>query len=134
VPRRLNRRRGPRHPCPAQGWIVVRSITGEFDRVLSPHHAASAFEEAHVKQRFRYVTTHREDTIDRMSLEPDRDEERISVAGDPFDEQLVGPSSGAWGRTPGEAGRVAFFTTEDGTTALPSDRVLRTSKVLRVEF
>jgi hypothetical protein len=36
-----------------------------------------------------YVTTHRENTIDRMSLEPDRNEETESVAGKPFDEELV---------------------------------------------
>ena len=81
-----------------------------------------------------YVTTHRENTIDRMSLEPDRNEERESVAGNPFDEELVGPSSGAWGRAPGEGGRVAFFTTDGGTTALPLDGVLRTAKILHVEF
>jgi hypothetical protein len=81
-----------------------------------------------------YVTTHRENSIDRMSLEPDRNEETESVAGSPFDEQLVGPSSGAWGRAPGEAGRVAFFTTDGGTTALPLDGVLRAAKILRVEF
>jgi hypothetical protein len=81
-----------------------------------------------------YVTTHRENTIDRMSLEPGRNEVRESVAGDPFDEELVGPSSGAWGRGPGEAGRLAFFTTDGGTTSLPSDGVLRPAKILRVEF
>jgi hypothetical protein len=81
-----------------------------------------------------YVTTHRENTIDRMSLEPDRNEERESVAGNPFDAELVGPSSGAWGRAPGEAGRVAYFTTDGGTTALPPDGVLRAAKILRVEF
>src|ERR1700678_1129349 len=81
-----------------------------------------------------YVTTHRENTIDRMSLEPDRNEERESVAGIPFDEELVGPSSGAWGRAPGEVGRVAFFTTDGGTTALPSDGILRPAKILRVMF
>jgi hypothetical protein len=81
-----------------------------------------------------YVTTHRENTIDRMSLEPDRSEERESVAGNPFDEELVGPSSGAWGRAPGEAGRVAFFTTDGGTTAPPPDGKVREAKVLRVEF
>jgi hypothetical protein len=52
-----------------------------------------------------YVTTHRKNNIDRMFLEPDRNEERESVAGNPFDEELVGPSSGAWGRAPGEASR-----------------------------
>jgi hypothetical protein len=81
-----------------------------------------------------YVATHRENTIDRMSLEPDRNAERESVAGSPFDEELVGPSSGAWGRAPGEAGRLAFFTTDGGTTVLPPDGVLRPAKVLRVEF
>jgi hypothetical protein len=81
-----------------------------------------------------YVTTHRENTIDRMSLEPDRNEERESVAGNPFDEELVGPSSGAWGRASGERGRVAFFTTDGGTTALPPDGILRAAKILRVEF
>jgi len=29
------------------------------------------------------------------------------VAGEPFDEQLIGPSSAAWGRHPGDYGRVA---------------------------
>ena len=81
-----------------------------------------------------YVTTHRENTIDRMSLEPDRNEERKIVAGSPFDQELVGPSSGAWGRADGEMGRVAFFTTDGGTTALPPDGVLRPAKILRVEF
>ena len=81
-----------------------------------------------------YVTTHRENTIDRMPLEPDHGEEIQSIAGSPFDEELVGPSSGAWGRAPGEEGRIAFFTTDGGTTAPPPDGVLRTAKVLRVEI
>ena len=78
--------------------------------------------------------THRENTIDRMSSEPDRSDERESVAGNPFNEELVGSSSGARGRAPGEAGRIAFFTTDGGTTSLPPDEVLRTAKLLRVEF
>ena len=78
-----------------------------------------------------YVTTHRENTIDRMPLEPDHGEEIQSIAGSPFDEE---PSSGAWGRAPGEEDRIAFFTTDGGTTAPPPDGVLRTAKVLRVEI
>jgi hypothetical protein len=81
-----------------------------------------------------YVTTHRENTIERMSMEPDRSDQTESVAGSPFDEELVGPSSGAWGRAQGEYGRVAFFTTDGGTTAPPADGVLRPAKILRVEF
>jgi hypothetical protein len=81
-----------------------------------------------------YVTNHRENTIDRMSLEPDRCKESEIVAGDPFSEELVGSSSVAWGRASGEVGRVAFFTTDGGTTSLPPDGVLRTAKIVLVEF
>jgi hypothetical protein len=59
---------------------------------------------------------------------------RCSVAGEPFNEQLIGPSSGAWGRRPGEYGRLAYFTTDGGTTSPPPDRIVRPAKVLRVEF
>ncbi len=81
-----------------------------------------------------YVTTHRENTIDRVSLEPSENSVRHSMAGDPFTEQLIGPSSGAWGRGAGEYGRVAYFTTDGGTTSPPPDGIVRTAKVLRVEF
>jgi hypothetical protein len=81
-----------------------------------------------------YVTTHRENTIDRMPLAPNSPEPVVSVAGDPFDQELVGPSSGAWSRAPGEHGAIAFFTTDGGTTAPPPDGVLQTAKILRLEF
>jgi hypothetical protein len=81
-----------------------------------------------------YLTTHRENTIDRISLEPSENSVRHSMAGDPFTEQLIGPSSGAWGRGTGEYGRVAYFTTDGGTTSPPPDGIVRTAKVLRVEF
>ena len=82
-----------------------------------------------------YVTTHRENTIDRVPLTPSApDETRQIVAGEPFDEELIGPSSGVWGRNPGDHGRLAYFTTDGGTTAPPPDGNVRTAKVLRVEF
>ena len=95
-----------------------------------------------------YVTTHRENTIEMIWLEPGRNvsteppgdgvtstgQRRMTVAGDPFDDVLVGPSSGAWGRLPGEHGRVAFFTTDGGTKVAPADGIVRPAKVLRVEF
>lgn len=81
-----------------------------------------------------YVTTHRENTIDRVVMEADGNRRGFVVAaGHPFTELLVGPSSGAWGRAPGDYGRVAYFTT-DGGTAQPPDGVLRTAKLLRVTF
>ena len=83
-----------------------------------------------------YLTTHRQNTIDRVPLEPsaNRDFARHSVAGDPFDPQLVGPSSGAWGRSLGDYGRRAYFLTDGGTTSPPEDGVARTAKLLRVDF
>ena len=80
-----------------------------------------------------YVTTHRENTIDRVPLEPNKGSRR-SVAGQPFTELLLGPSSAAWSRVPGEYGRVAYFTTDGGQTAPPPDKIVRSAKLLRVEF
>lgn len=81
-----------------------------------------------------YIATHRENTIDRVSLTPSANKGfSESVAGDPISEKLIGPSSGAWGRGPGEYGRVAFFTSDGGTKS-PPDGVVRTAKVLGVEF
>ena len=78
-----------------------------------------------------YVTTHRENTIDCISLNPAKNSERYIVAGDPFTEELIGPSSGAWGRLPGEYGKVAYFITDGGTAP---DGLRRPAKLLRVEF
>ena len=69
---------------------------------------------------FAYLTTHRQNTIDRLSLEPEQNsEKRISIAGDPFTHKLIGSSAGHWGRRPGEYGRLAFFTTDGGTASPP---------------
>jgi hypothetical protein len=82
-----------------------------------------------------YVTTHRENTIDRVVLRANQESPaRDSVAGNPFDDGLVGPSSAAWGRRPGDYGRVAYVTTDGGTTAPPPDGAIRPATVLRVEF
>ena len=79
-----------------------------------------------------YATTHRENTIDFVRLAPDGNREgRTVIVGDPFNEKLVGPSAGAWGRAPGDQGRVAYFSS-DGGTAQPPDGKYRTAKVLRV--
>jgi hypothetical protein len=81
-----------------------------------------------------YVTTHRENTIDRVRLAHDGNRDGNTViAGDPFTQMLVGPSAGAWGRAPGDYGRVAYFSS-DGGTAQPLDGVYRQGKVLRVEL
>jgi hypothetical protein len=82
-----------------------------------------------------YLTTHRQNTIDRVPLDPalNRDLARNSIASHPPEPFLVGPTSGAWGRAPGEHGRVAYFLTDGGTKAPPKDGP-QTAKLLRVEF
>jgi sugar lactone lactonase YvrE len=83
---------------------------------------------------FAYLTTHRQNTIDRLSLEPaENSEERISIAGDPFSPGLIGPSAGHWGRQPGEYGRLAFFTT-DGGTASPPEGGPQPAKLVKIEL
>ena len=82
-----------------------------------------------------YLATHRQNTIDRVSLDPGENSGFTeSVAGDPFTEELIGPSSGAWGRAPGEYGRVAYFISDGGTASPPPDGKARPAKMLRVEL
>jgi len=81
-----------------------------------------------------YLTTHRQNTIDRLSLEPRKnDGARISIAGDPFTRALIGPSSIHWGKGSGEYGRVAFITT-DGGTASPPEGGPRPAKLVKIEL
>ena len=81
-----------------------------------------------------YVTTHRENTIDRVRLAHDGNRRgRTVIAGEPFTEVLVGPSAGAWGRAPDDKGRIAYFCS-DGGTAQPPDGIYRKAKVLRAEL
>ena len=80
-----------------------------------------------------YLTTHRQNTIDLVSMDPGENSGFTQiVAGDPFTKELVGPSSGAWGRAPGDPGRVAYFTT-DGGTASPLPTGLEPARLLRLE-
>ena len=82
---------------------------------------------------FAYVTRHRANTIDRVPLAPRHGSEVRHIAGDPFDETLVGPSSAAWGRGPTDHRRVAYVTTDGGTTA-PPDGIVRHAALLRVQL
>jgi hypothetical protein len=79
---------------------------------------------------FAYVATHRQNTIERIALESGM---RQNVAGEPLNQDMIGPTAGAWGRDVGDTGRVAYFST-DGGIKNPLSGVVRESKVLRVEF
>jgi hypothetical protein len=78
------------------------------------------------------VTTHRENTLDRVSLTPDGNPgPRDSVIGDPVFDLMIGPTAAAWSRKPSEHGRVVYVTTDGGIKA-PMPDGLRAAKVLRV--
>jgi sugar lactone lactonase YvrE len=81
-----------------------------------------------------YLTTHRQNTVERVPLPPRGGMARQAVAGEPFDEQLVGPSSAAWGRRPGDYGRIAYLTTDGGVIAPPTDDLVRPARLLRAEL
>ena len=83
---------------------------------------------------FAYVTRHRGNTIDQVPLAPGHGSEVRHVAGDPFDDQLVGPSSAAWGPGPTDPGRVAYVTVDGGRTAPPPDGIVRDAALLRIEL
>lgn len=81
-----------------------------------------------------YLTTHRQNTIDVVSMNPGYNSGFTqSVAGDPFTDELIGPSSGAWARGEGDYGRRAFFIMDGGTASPPPDGP-RPAKIFQVEF
>ncbi len=81
-----------------------------------------------------YLATHRQNSIDRISMDPgDNSGFPQSVVGDPFTEALIGPSSLAWGRAPGEYGKVAYVIS-DGGTASPAPGGPLPARLQRVAF
>jgi hypothetical protein len=73
-----------------------------------------------VRANVAYLTTHRQNSIERVPLDPRTGQLlKTTVAGLPLDARLVGPSSFAWGRGPGNYGVVGYATTDGGTTAPP---------------
>ncbi len=81
-----------------------------------------------------YLATHRQNSIDRISMDPgDNSGFPESVVADPFTESLIGPCSVAWGRAPGDYGRVAYVIS-DGGTASPSPGGPLPARLQLVEF
>jgi hypothetical protein len=82
-----------------------------------------------------YLTTHRQNTIDVVSMDPGLNSGFTqSIAGEPYTEEVIGPSAGAWRRGPQDRGRVAYFVTDGGTASPPPDGEARPAKLLRVEL
>jgi len=57
-----------------------------------------------------------------------------NIARDPYTDELIGPSAGAWRRAPHDLGSVAYFLTDGGTPSPPLDGKARPAKLLRVEL
>jgi hypothetical protein len=82
-----------------------------------------------------YLPTHRQNTIDVVSMDPGLNSGFTqSIAGDPYTEEVIGPSAGAWRRGPQDRGRVAYFITDGGTASPPPDGKARVAKLLYVEL
>jgi hypothetical protein len=111
-------------------------------RTLKPASAPELIARGHLWDDFdldesagvAYITTHRQNTIERVPLDPHSGQTEQTLAGVPFDPLLVGPSDFAWGRGPEDVGSVAYITTDGGLTAPPPDGIVRPARLLRVEL
>jgi hypothetical protein len=81
-----------------------------------------------------YLTRHPDHIVERVPLEPDNSALRAIVAGDPFTEKLIGPTSVDWGRGPKDYGHVGYVTTDGGVVELPPDGIRRPARLMRLEF
>jgi hypothetical protein len=124
--------------CAKKLFMRVKVNAETFDAIGEPEHVAVGrmYDDFCIDENagVAYLTTHRENTIDCASLDPARNSYRFIVAGDPFNEEMIGTTSAAWSRVSGEYGKVAFFTSDGGTASPPPDGVRRPAKLLRVEF
>jgi hypothetical protein len=84
---------------------------------------------------FAYIARHPDHIIERVPLERGSSGlGRAIMAGEPFNDKLIGPTSIDWGRGPEDYGRVAYVTTDGGTVQLAPDGVLRPARLMRIEF
>jgi hypothetical protein len=117
-------------------FMRVRVDPSTFEAVGEPERVAGGgmYDDFCIDDRrdLAYVTVHRENRIDSIPLSPDATARPL--AGAPLNEMLLGPSSAAWSRALGEAGQVAYVTTDGGQTAPAPDGVVRNAKVLRMEL
>jgi hypothetical protein len=118
-------------------FMRVRIDSGTLEPIGAPEQLASGgmYDDFCIddEKGVAFVTDHRGNKIDRVPLEPDGEAVR-AIAGEPLDLLLLGPTSLAWGRMPGEYGRVAYVTTDGGNVAPPPDGKVRTAKLLRMDI
>ncbi|KEY64094.1 hypothetical protein S7711_09489 [Stachybotrys chartarum IBT 7711] len=83
-----------------------------------------------VEANAAYISTHRQNSIVKVDLTTGINN---TIAGDPLDMDLIGPTSGAWKKGCKRGGRVAYFVT-DGGIMNPVDGVVREAKVLMLDL
>jgi hypothetical protein len=82
-----------------------------------------------------YIARHPDHVVERAPLEAGSSAPGLlAIAGDPFTDKLIGPTSLDWGRAPGDYGRIAYVTTDGGTVQLAPDGVLRPARLMRIDF
>ena len=82
-----------------------------------------------------YLARHPDHIVEREPLKLDSAGlGRAIMAGEPFSDKLIGPTSIDWGRGADDYGRVAYVTTDGGTVKLAPDGVLRPARLMRIEF
>jgi len=121
-----------------QLFMRVRVDPGTLDPAAAPELVATGWLwddfDLDEKAGVAYITTHRQNTLQRVPLDPHSGQSMQTVAGVPFDPLLAGPSDFAWGRGPHDFGSVAFITTDGGVTQPPPDGIVRPAKLLRIEL
>jgi hypothetical protein len=117
-------------------FMRVRVDPATFDPVGGPERVAGGgmYDDFCIddERDLAYVTVHRENRIDSLPLQLGGMVRPL--VGAPLNEMMLGPSSAAWSRAPGEAGQVVYVTSDGGQTAPPPDGVVRNAKVLRLEI
>jgi hypothetical protein len=82
-----------------------------------------------------YLARHPDHIIERVPLKEGSSRMgRAVMAGNPFTDNLIGPTSLDWGCAPGDYGHVAYVTTDGGTVKLAPDGVIRPARLMRIEF
>ena len=82
-----------------------------------------------------YLTRHPDHIVERVPLDHGASGPgRAIVAGEPFTDKIIGPTSIDWGREPDDFGHVAYVTTDGGTVELPPDGILRPARLMRIDF
>jgi hypothetical protein len=90
--------------CAKKLFMRVKINAETLDAVGEPEHVSVGrmYDDFCIDENagVAYLTTHCENTIDCVSLNPAKNSYRFIVAGDPLNEELIGPTSAAWAGCP----------------------------------